>query len=298
MTPSNRQVTSREYKLLLNPERFRARPEGTQAFWNLLVFLAEQQGIKAISKKEDDDKKDDPPHRWVQYLDTRAFELQRQCAIVRLRYEPEKKSHKVTLKYRSPDRYLVAGSDLSCNRKVEKDDLKFEEDILPPFVSKFSASVSFKSDDPVAFVADADQIRPDMRLSHLISLFPGLQALDIPAETPIYPANGFKAYEVMQYIGKLKLADTKLKAALTHWYAQKNEDDYPLMTEFSFDYDLPEAKSDSDASSKDAPHPDSLEQFPLALVRGAHQLFTSLQDYTAWLAPSGTTKTALAFESS
>jgi hypothetical protein len=267
----------------------------------LLAFLADQQGIKAISAGEDDDKKDDPQgktlNRSVQYLDTRAFELQRQCAIVRLRYEPMEKSYKVMLKYRSPDRYLVAGSDLSCNRKVSDDDRKFEEDILPPFVSKFSASVSFKSDDPVAFVIGADQIRPDMRLSHLIDLFPGLKALDIPAETPIYAANGFKAYEVMQYIGKLKLADTKLKAALTHWYVQANEDDYPLMTEFSFDYDLPEAQSDSDASSKDGPPPDSLEQFPLELVRSAHRLFTSLQDYAAWLAPYGSTKTTLAFES-
>jgi len=51
MTPSNRQVTSREYKLLLNSEGFRARSEGTETCWNLLAFLAEQQGIKAISKE-------------------------------------------------------------------------------------------------------------------------------------------------------------------------------------------------------------------------------------------------------
>jgi len=56
----------------------------------LLAFLAEQQGIKAIPKEEDDEQ-GKTLNRWVQYLDTRAFELQRQCAIVRLRYEPNER---------------------------------------------------------------------------------------------------------------------------------------------------------------------------------------------------------------
>lgn len=292
MISANRQVTSREYKLPLNTERFRARAAGTQAFWNLVVFLAGQQDLEVVPGDEDPDKEENPQgeekRRTVQYLDTAGFELQRQGAIVRLRYESkEKKPYKVMLKYRSPDRYLAASRDVSCTRDVDERDLKFEEDILPPFISKFSASVSFKSVDPVAFVARTDHIKPDAVAGQLVDLFPGLRNLGVSSEAPIRSANGFKAHEVVQYIGKLKVADTTLKLALSHWYLQESEEDFPLVTEFSFDYDLPEEKQSKD----------KLEQFAPDLVRDADQLYDSLQSYTAWLSPAGLTKTRLAFES-
>jgi hypothetical protein len=46
--------------------------------------------------------------------------------------------------------------------------------------------------------------------------------------------------------GKLKLADTTLKLALSRWYLQESEEDFPLVTELSFDYDLPEEKQSKD----------------------------------------------------
>jgi hypothetical protein len=148
-------------------------------------------------------------------------------------------------------------------------------------------SRGYASGEPPAFVDKTDQIKDDAVLGQLLALFPGLKSLGIPADTSIRPANGFAAHEVMQYIGKLELADTPLKLALTHWYVQESEEDYPLVTEFSFDYDLPEEKRSKD----------ELEQFSPELVRGADQLYDSLQNYAAWLAPAGLTKTRLAFES-
>lgn len=289
---SNRQVTSREYKLLLNTERFRARAESTEAFWNLVAFVATQQDWEVVPNDQDSEKKNNPQGeerpRTVQYLDTPNFELQRQGVVVRLRYEPDQKKppYKVMLKYRSPDRYLAASGDLSCTKDVDKDDRKFEEDILPPFTSKFSASASFRSNEPPAFVTKVDHIKADMVMGQLLDLFPGLKNLGIPADTSIRPANDFKAHEVMQCIGKLKVADTTLKLALSHWYVQAIDLGYPLVSEFSFNYDLPDEDH----------HPDALEQFPPSLVRGADRLYASIQDYAAWLAPASTTKTKLAFE--
>ena len=60
MISANRQITSREYKLLLNTERFRARAAGTQAFWSLVTFLATQQGLEVVPDDEDPDKKKNP----------------------------------------------------------------------------------------------------------------------------------------------------------------------------------------------------------------------------------------------
>ena len=46
MNATNRPVTSREYKLILNADRFKDRLEGSQTFWNLVEFLVVKQGGK------------------------------------------------------------------------------------------------------------------------------------------------------------------------------------------------------------------------------------------------------------
>ena len=58
MTPTNRPITSREYKLMLNTERFRDRRGGAGLFWKLLSFLVENQGNEVISDQVDHLEKD------------------------------------------------------------------------------------------------------------------------------------------------------------------------------------------------------------------------------------------------
>ena len=107
MTPTNRPITSREYKLMLNTERFRDRQAGAGLFWKLLAFLVENQGNEVIPDAGDPDK-DAEKQRTTWFLDTPGFELQRANVILRVREEPEaKKPFKVTLKFRAPDRYTA-----------------------------------------------------------------------------------------------------------------------------------------------------------------------------------------------
>ncbi|MBX7237552.1 MAG: hypothetical protein K1X65_24460 [Caldilineales bacterium] len=287
MTPTNRPITSREYKLMLNTERFRDRQAGAGLFWKLLAFLTENQGNEVIPDAEDPEKNVEK-RRSTWFLDTAGFELQRANVVLRLREEPEaKKPFKVTLKFRAPDRYTAAGSDVRCTEKVDDDDLKFEEDVVPPFVSKFSYSVSFKSKEPPSILTMGDAI----------ALFPGLAAYDIPDRAMLRVVNGFRAHEVAHFIGKLKLdkmptergaaelPEFVVKVALNHWYLRPDENDYPLVTEFSFGFDA--------NSQKDA---DELEKFPPTVVAGANRLFRDVQNQAGWLAQFGSTKTAYVFE--
>ena len=41
---ANRPVTSREYKLMLNTDRFQDRGRGTEVFFDLLTFLINKEG--------------------------------------------------------------------------------------------------------------------------------------------------------------------------------------------------------------------------------------------------------------
>lgn len=291
MTPTNRPITSREYKLLLNTERFRDRIAGAKLFWRVLGFLVRNQGNEVIPDVADPDK-DTELRRTTWYLDTPGYELQRASITLRVRDEAgEKKPFKVALKYRMPDRYTAAGCDPAPNpEKIKKSDLKFEEDVIPPFVSKFSYSASFR----------ADELPRLETMGDVVELFPSLEQRGIPAVTPIQVVNGFRAHEVMHYIGKLKLdkmpveraleaalPDFVVKVALSHWYLQENEDDYPLVTEFSFDFD---------ATEEDKGHGDRLEKFPPTVVASANRLFRDVQNQAGWLSPFGMTKTAYLFE--
>ena len=86
MTPTNRPITSREYKVMLNTERFRDRRAGAGLFWKLLAFLIENQGNEVISDHVDLEK-DVEKIRTTWYLDTPGYELQRANITLRLREE-------------------------------------------------------------------------------------------------------------------------------------------------------------------------------------------------------------------
>ena len=141
-----------------------------------------------------------------------------------LRLREEADGFQINLKYRDADRYVSAGKDLSASSKGK---IKFEEDILPPFTSKFSHSNSIES-------AEKPQLD---QMNKVNSLFPGLKELDINENTPVTTANNFKALEVTRKLCKFQFEKTEvLKASLSFWYLL-NDTSWPLVAEFSFDYD-------------------------------------------------------------
>jgi hypothetical protein len=279
---TNRSVTSREYKLMLRADRFHDRRGGAQAYWSLVRFLALDKAGGQIYKEQDEELR-----RTTWYLDTPGTELNRHGFALRVREEQgAEKRFKVTLKFRGADRYVSACQDLSCREKVKKGDDKFEEDILPPFLSKFARSASFET----------DELPRIETMGQVIDLFPGLARLGIPQTTPIEIVNRFQAHEVAQRLGQLAFSlapgvevdkpDFVVKCCLTFWYLLGEGDEWPLTAEFSFDYDLPKA---------DAAHSDRLEHFPPEIVVGSGVLFQSLQRQVGWLESEGSTKTAYAF---
>lgn len=270
MKKSNRPVTSREYKLILNADRFKDRVEGSQTFWDLVEFLVDKQGGQ-IHLRQDEERV-----RRTWYLDTPGLDFRRRHYVLRVRKEEDEgeKEFKVTLKYRAPDRYISASQDLSSTKKGK---YKFEEDILPPFTSKFSHSTAVKrKKEPVLG-----------QFNEVAALFPGVAALGIGADTPIDKVNGFEAYEIARWVGQLKFeAEPIVKACLSFWYLMGSEKELPLIVEFSFDYDLPEEQED----------PASLERYPMPVAAGAYRFFMTLQRQLDWVNFNATTKTAYAYE--
>lgn len=273
MAQSNRPITSREYKLMLNADRFKDRRQGVLAFWNLVHFLVTKQNGVIIEPQNEEKR------RRTSYLDTVGLDLHQHGFALRLRQESEQEEYKVTLKYRGPDRYISANQDLSSS---EEGKTKFEEDILPPLISKFAHSTTVEFKTP-----------PDLaNVNKMVGLFPGLKTLNLPGDTSVETVNGFEAYEIVHHVGKIRFNEELLvKASLSFWYwlaegePAPPEDRFPLVAEFSFDYDA-------------APEPDehTLENFPPQMVAQANRLFGSLQKQSGWIDLSGTTKTAFGYE--
>lgn len=254
-------VTSREYKLILNGDRFGNWQKGSQSFLEIIEFLAAQHGGKFIDAGQNGQIK----KREVWYLDTPDSALRQQRLIVRIRKENSDK-YKLLLKYRDGDRYIAAARPIAA----ENSGCKFEEDITPPFISKYSKSSSIKIDgDPKLESID-----------ELTDYFPVLKDLHTPPKSPLVKVGNFKAYETVYEPGHLEFADSNIKVELcfSFWHLLENTEEFPLIGEFSFNYR------------------DDAGDFPLTMIIGANGLFEALQKQAGWLDFSNSTKTAFAYE--
>jgi len=263
MKISNHPVTSREYKVMLNSHRFKDKDRGAEEFLELIAFLITKERGTVIERQNKEER------RQTSYLDTPQFVLRQNGFSLRLREEADR--FQVNLKYRDADRYVSAGKDLSASSAGK---IKFEEDILAPFTSKFSHSNSIESAQ-----------RPQLGvMREVTSLFPGLKELGIDENTPVTTANNFKALEVTRKLCKFQFDQTEiLKASLNFWYLL-NETHWPLVAEFSFDYDATK-KVDGE-----------LESYSNSVVEGASGFFRSLLNLAGWLDLTTTTKTSFALE--
>ena len=138
-------VQSREYKVMLLPERFAGSESEMRAavarFWTDVTRVLEPLDIP--SKGSFDGVK---ARRRIRFFDTTANGFNRQRYLFRERVDVQTGERQLTLKYRHPDRYV--SSDRNMDASVDKNvETKFEEDVKPPFVSVFSYSTSVEVDE-------------------------------------------------------------------------------------------------------------------------------------------------------
>jgi uncharacterized protein YjbK len=262
---SNMPVTSREYKIMLNVDRFQDLKKGSEIFAALLKFLIEKEGgeIKAGPLESE--------NRWTWYVDTPELALHRRGFSFRIRQESD--SYQIMLKYRAADRYLSADQDLACTLGGKQ---KFEEDLTPSFASKFSKSCSVRVEKLPAL----DSLRD------MMNIFPGLGKHGLDDRDQLRTVNGLKAYETIFKLFKFSFERKQsVKASLSFWSLSETAAGWPLVAEFSFDFDALEGNGDGD-----------LEDFPSTTVASSNRLFRAVQGQAGWIDLSTTTKTGFAIE--
>ena len=249
MAQSNRPIDSREFKLMLKTTEFIDRIAGIKNVSNILQSQIENQNGEFKEDIEDSERQ-----TW--YLDTSRYDLNAKKFLFRIRGEKKANLFNVTLKCRHPDRYASAQHNLSSPIKHIK--IKFEEDILSPFVSKFSLSGEFQEEQ-----------KPKIdTIKDLETVFPGIKSLDIPSTELLRKVNNFEAMEVAYKIGKVTFKHEKdVKTYLNFWYLS-NEKKTPVIVEFTFNYSAKETNNS---------HGMVLEEFPRSLIKECDELYMSLQ---------------------
>jgi hypothetical protein len=237
------------------------RKEATEAFCRELKSLARTTaGVDWLGKFESTSKRD------ITFLDTKDQTIQLNRLLLRKRVDLEVEETQFTLKCRSPDRYVAAGSATSARNGQGKP--KFEEDIGSPFVVRFSSSCTVTGvEKSLKSLGDAAK------------LFPVLGQLErdgekCPKSLALSSVNAATIYERVLTGPMLKLEGQSAEVAIILW--SDGVDGRPLVAEFSFRY-----------KAKD-------EQFSPATAKVAMDFYQLLQRLD-WCLEGARTKTQFAY---
>ncbi|MGD9722708.1 MAG: hypothetical protein AB7O59_15350 [Pirellulales bacterium] len=259
-------VSSREYKVMLDHRLLQSRKA---AVAELLADLARTGERVGAPLANDFDVKE---RRTIEFLDTADCLLRRNSLILRRRLEADGgNDRQFTLKCRSPDRYVAEHAQVHARRKHEPQP-KFEEDIAPPFRSRFSHSSTVKVDKQGAKLPKT--------VAAAAKIFPLLAALNEGDtngrnRTPLVVVNDFQAKERVWKGPVFALGgDVLATVALIFWsYEWKSR---TIAAELSFRYG------------------DKREQYDPLHAQLACDLFAAVQALE-WCLPEGATKTQFAY---
>ena len=264
-------VGSREYKIMLRPEQFvgdeAALLTAAGRFWE-----AFQEAVEDLVVKVDGSLDEIENRRTIRFFDTPDHRLRRNDYVFRERIDRVLGEREVTLKFRHPDRYISQERDMEA-RKSSKTNTKFEEDIKPKFLKLYSYSTKQPIADDLDFRVMQDPA----------DLFPGLadELDDFQEEEAIEVVGAFSAYEMVIAGGEFQIRQTpKMFAScvLVVWYDEGEDDQTPVVAEFSFKYK------------------DEEERYTGKVAQRAYRVFEALQnDLPDWIDMGSTTKTAYVY---
>jgi hypothetical protein len=266
-----RQITSREYKMMLRPKHFagdeRQLMRAAHAVWREI-----SRKTARVVPGVDGDYDRIKTRRLITFFDTTQQHLHEAGYIFRERRNLRTEERQVTLKFRHPDRYV------SQNRQVDAKDAaggkeKFEEDVKVPFLSLYSLSntIGIDHDTRVNDLGEAARMFPG--LANRVSGFRDGLALSA--------VDGFVARELVITGGSLRLGrnpDVDAESALIVWYDNARRSTKPVAVELSYRYG------------------DDNEEYEGTTALRAYDVFDALRtQLSKWVDPNARTKTALVY---
>lgn len=264
------EITHREFKLLLKPERFPTR-KALLEFNKLLAEIAAKLGVRYEPLDPVDSQL-----RIVQFYDTADQTLRRNDLIFRIRQLrhggwPDE-SWEVTFKLRASELAKASGFD-SSSTFAQLQKKKFKEELL-----RGDAPGTMESVYSNNCILESPQLNLELPLERLAEAFPHLRSLNLNLDETMSIVNGAKVFEIEAKLGNLFFGKHITATATLAVWARPVPDRFePLVAEFGWSY---HPLGDGKATKGD---------------KAADEFFKALQlPLIDWISP-GTTKTALIY---
>jgi len=265
---ANPKVESREYKLMLKVDLFQHETEAQ----NVGSFLDKAKStIEAATNRNVTGSE-----RLKKIRDVRFYDIQGTCQlnehgyIFRERIEIENGDSEVTLKFRSPDRYISSFEDLSASSSPE--DRKLEADIGISSTSPFKIVYGHSNTVP--------NKRTINKMGDINHHFTGFKNnYHFSNDTELSPVGGLIIREHVYKGREIDLEQAKGKISVTLWYHGIPSDlQKPVIAEVSFKYE------------------DESANYTKEIVNLAKAAFDALQSLTDWIDPNSKTKTQWVYD--
>ncbi|MES1940264.1 hypothetical protein T5B8_08479 [Salinisphaera sp. T5B8] len=263
---ANPDVISREYKLMLDASRFQYQNEQRD------VLDLMQTARPAIEEAIDRDVIGTATldhDRQVRFFDTADS-----CALDQLGYSFRERiedgDSEVTLKFRSPDRYIADFEDLSSSTHGAQ--------------SKLEADVGATGDIPFKVVyshsTKAPNTRKLNRMDDIHAHFPGFEDdYGLDDDLALSVVGALTVTERVYRNVDIDLGQHDAEISITLWYAgAPSGDQAPAVAEISFKYEDPSA------------------DYTRKVVNRARQAFDALRGLSDWVKPDGQTKTRFVYQ--
>jgi hypothetical protein len=265
-------VTSREYKVMLRPGRFKGTEKAL--LWAASALWRDfSRHVATIAVDTSGDFDAITTRRSITFYDTRDRRLNNFRYIFRERREADSRDRDFTLRFRHFDRYVAQDRQMEASPPVDAK-TKFEEDIKGPFVSLYSFSTRISVRDDTTFKT----------LEDIRRRFPGAaDRIDgFKDDARLSAVNGFTARELVVTGATLQVGRTPkvdAECALIVWYDEKRAREKPVAVELSYRYG------------------DKEEAYGGGATRRAFEIFNVLQTkLTKWVDPKPRTKTAFVYQ--
>lgn len=261
-------VGSREYKILLKPSSFTgnsfARASKVSNYWSVLKNVIENDSIERNTSGSLSLDKD----RTVVFYDVEGS-----CDLFNANYvfreRVDNGNREVTLKYRSPDRFIATKKDMDGTESGWES--KFEEDLAVPFISKYSFSTK-------QGISNSKNLN---KMDDPVGLYPGLEDENFDETLDIVKVGNLNVNEYVYKNASVDLGALDAEFSLTLWYNESVNTTAPIVAEISFKYE------------------DTNEDFSNNVVTRSKFLFEAMQQDTtlvSWNAQNSLTKTATVYQ--
>ena len=262
---ANPNVTSREYKVMLDPTQFAYNTE----FSNVSSFLsAADTAITAAISRTVSGSPYLSKDRTVKFYDT-AGSCQLKAIGYSFRERIDNGNSEVTLKFRSPDRYISDFEDLSATSGSAE--------------TKLESDVGYSSTSPFRVVYGHSTKAPNTRtineMRDINTQFPGFDNdYGFSNSTALDLVGNLTVYEHVYKGVIIDLGQYDAEISVTVWYdSNPSGTQAPVAVEASFRY------------------ADSAANYTKKVVNRAEQSFYALQGLSSWVSLNAQTKTQFVY---